>query len=1021
MKKALSAVLVLALVFTFAQAGFTKASAYVDGPYTFTLSGSFATITKYTGPGGSLVIPENMSGSYPVVGIGSNAFSYHTTLTSVTLPIYCYSIEQQAFSGCSALTSILVNSSNAFFRSVDGVLYNAATTVLYVYPGGKIGSYSIPSGVTEIKSCAFEYCTRLSGIVLPNTLTTIGGYAFYGCSMLSAVNIPAGVTQISLSAFGNCQSLTQINVDEANTVYSSAGGVLFNETKTKLTSYPSGKTGPYTVPAGVTEISENAFTFCEYLSEVNIPEGVTLIASGNFVNCTGLTSVHLPSTLTEIRNYGFYHCSSLAQVCIPANVSTIGNYAFCFNSSLQWAFFRGNAPVLLGSDAFRDCSAGFTVYYQSGASGFSNPWQGHAAQVFAPSFTLNPATPTSGSVTVTVNYPAIAITKEYQLPGGPWTEYTGPVVMTHNGTLLARCTGPCSAASPETACAVTNIIDASAPATPVLAADPVLPTDDPVTVSIEYPADAAVMEFKVGAGAWEPYKDPIKILANCTVYARCFDEAGNVSETGSIVINYIGVYDYVYTIAGSEATIIGYNGPGGDLVIPDTLGTFPVVVIANDAFQYCATLTSVDIPDTVTLIGNGAFYRCKALQSVVFPEGLTRVGESAFQGCISLGSVTFPEGTDTIGDNAFRYCESLAWAYFTGDAPKSTGISMFDDALSGFTVWYRSRAEGFDKEWNGYTARIFEPKMSASPKTPTNGDVLVTIDYPGPATIREYRVNGGSWLPYTAPVVLDENAWVFALCSDEYGYTCPTVALKVNNIDKQPPDAPVFHAVPEYETTGYVTVAVSFAPDAVVRQIAFESTGTVWTNYTGPVVLWENDIIYARCFDAAGNSSEEKIKISNIITIGEGMIEKRGSTTVIDRKAKFIYGLQPGMSVDVFEHDYIELVGGARIEYVPKTSQITTGTRINVYNDHNALIDSYVVVIFGDVNGDGNIDTGDAGLIVDFENFFITWDPEADAALYFAADLNGDGNIDTADAGIVVDCENFLLAIDQVTGRPGPA
>lgn len=95
MKKALSAVLVLALVFTFAQAGFTKASAYVDGPYTFTLSGSFATITKYTGPGGSLVIPENMSGSYPVVGIGSNAFSYHTTLTSVTLPIYCYSIEQQ--------------------------------------------------------------------------------------------------------------------------------------------------------------------------------------------------------------------------------------------------------------------------------------------------------------------------------------------------------------------------------------------------------------------------------------------------------------------------------------------------------------------------------------------------------------------------------------------------------------------------------------------------------------------------------------------------------------------------------------------------------------------------------------------------------------------------------------------------------------------------------------------------------------------------------------------------------------
>jgi len=44
------------------------------------------------------------------------------------------------------------------------------------------------------------------------------------------------------------------------------------------------------------------------------------------------------------------------------------------------------------------------------------------------------------------------------------------------------------------------------------------------------------------------------------------------------------------------------------------------------------------------------------------------------------------------------------------------------------------------------------------------------------------------------------------------------------------------------------------------------------------------------------------------------------------------------------------------------------------------------------------------------------WDPLNDAALFKAGDVNGDGNIDSADAGLLVDCENFLLGVDQVTG-----
>lgn len=74
------------------------------------------------------------------------------------------------------------------------------------------------------------------------------------------------------------------------------------------------------------------------------------------------------------------------------------------------------------------------------------------------------------------------------------------------------------------------------------------------------------------------------------------------------------------------------------------------------------------------------------------------------------------------------------------------------------------------------------------------------------------------------------------------------------------------------------------------------------------------------------------------------------------------------------------------------------------------------VFLLGDVNFDGNTDGLDAGLIVDFENFFVEWDAIVDAAALKAADLNGDGMVDSIDAGILVDVENNLRTINQATG-----
>ena len=62
-----------------------SAMAQTSGDYTYTVSGSAATITAYSGAGGAVTVPGTLGG-IAVTTIGSNAFSFKTTLTSVTLP-----------------------------------------------------------------------------------------------------------------------------------------------------------------------------------------------------------------------------------------------------------------------------------------------------------------------------------------------------------------------------------------------------------------------------------------------------------------------------------------------------------------------------------------------------------------------------------------------------------------------------------------------------------------------------------------------------------------------------------------------------------------------------------------------------------------------------------------------------------------------------------------------------------------------------------------------------------------------
>jgi hypothetical protein len=208
-------------------------------------------------------------------------------------------------------------------------------------------SLSIPEGVTVIEQDAFDRCTGLTEISIPASVIRIG----------EDVNDAE-------DSFDGCTALTVITVAEANEVYTSEDGVLFNKDKTALLLCPEGRSGAYTVPSSVTDIVYCAFEDCAKLTDVTIPGSVTSIGElaftrsgltsitipgsvkvitgvirnegvyGVFAACTALTSVTLSEGVTSIGDTAFFGCTKLASVIIPDSVTSIGEQAFALCSGL---------------------------------------------------------------------------------------------------------------------------------------------------------------------------------------------------------------------------------------------------------------------------------------------------------------------------------------------------------------------------------------------------------------------------------------------------------------------------------------------------------------------------------------------------------------------------------------------------------------------------------------------------------------------------------------------------------------
>ena len=75
--------------------------------------------------------------------------------------------------------------------------------------------------------------------------------------------------------------------------------------------------------------------------------------------------------------------------------------------------------------------------------------------------------------------------------------------------------------------------------------------------------------------------------------------------------------DYAYEVLeDGTACITKYNGQEENLVIPGELNGVTVTRIGDEAFDYCTSLMSITIPDSVLQMGANPFVFCKSLETV---------------------------------------------------------------------------------------------------------------------------------------------------------------------------------------------------------------------------------------------------------------------------------------------------------------------------------------------------------------------------------------------------------------------
>lgn len=184
-------------------------------------------------------------------------------------------------------------------------------------------------------------------------------------------------------------------------------------------------------------------------------------------------------------------------------------------------------------------------------------------------------------------------------------------------------------------------------------------------------------------------KKSISLIVLLTAFVLSVSSCTKLNSGDTFTYNFEGV-DYTCEVIVSKmkyvriSPVAGPESLSGSIVIPSKVKykrkTFLVTQIAENAFNGYTSITSVELPSTLSAIEEGAFRGCTSLEKINTPQPLSTIGDNAFEGCESLTHFDLEASISTLGVACFKNCTSLTAIKFP-----SSFTEIPEEAFSGCT------------------------------------------------------------------------------------------------------------------------------------------------------------------------------------------------------------------------------------------------------------------------------------------------------------------------------------------------
>ncbi len=187
------------------------------------------------------------------------------------------------------------------------------------------------------------------------TVTSISEKAFYQSKGLKSITIPGSITQIGNDAFSYCDNMEAVYISD-----------LRSWCKISFISYWSNplilahhlfigtiEIRNLVVPDEISILKKYVFAGGNSFTSIEIPNHVNYIEDYAFAGCSSITSITIPESITSLC--GFREMEGLVNVNIPNSVTSIEPAAFAFCYSLS-TLSLPNSITSIGNSAFQACT-----------------------------------------------------------------------------------------------------------------------------------------------------------------------------------------------------------------------------------------------------------------------------------------------------------------------------------------------------------------------------------------------------------------------------------------------------------------------------------------------------------------------------------------------------------------------------------------------------------------------------------------------------------------------------------------